>query len=79
VGFGFGKPLMEELAGEGGAWAFTTASSCLFLPSSAAFFFMLFLQEENAAKAEKNDRKNSILNHKNQRKQFLDSFVKELL
>jgi hypothetical protein len=34
------------------------------------FFFMLFLQEENAAKAEKNDQKNDILNHKNQRSQF---------
>jgi len=31
---------------------------------------MLFLQEENAAKAEKNDHKNDILNHKNQRNQF---------
>ena len=28
---------------------------------------MLFLQEENPAKAEKNDHKNGILNHKNQR------------
>jgi len=34
------------------------------------FLFMLFLQDENAAKAEKNDRKNGILNHNNQRKQF---------
>ena len=34
------------------------------------FSFMLFLQEENAAKAEKNDHKNDILNHKNQRNQF---------
>jgi hypothetical protein len=34
------------------------------------FLFMLFLHEENAAKAEKNDHKNGILNHKNQRKQF---------
>ena len=34
------------------------------------FFFMLFLQEENAAKAEKNDHKNDILNHRNQRNQF---------
>ena len=31
---------------------------------------MLFLQEENAAKAKKNDHKNDILNHKDQRNQF---------
>jgi hypothetical protein len=31
---------------------------------------MLFLQEENAAEAEKNDHKNGILNHKNQRNQI---------
>jgi len=38
VGFGFGKPFKEELAGEGAACAFTTASSCLFLPPALLFF-----------------------------------------
>jgi len=42
VGFGFGKPLREELAGEGVVCAFTTASSRLFLNSSAAFFSCCF-------------------------------------
>jgi len=41
-----------------------------FFNLQRCFFFMLFLQEENAAKAEKNDDKNDILNHKNQRNQF---------
>jgi hypothetical protein len=46
VGFCFGEPLREELAGEGVTCAFTSACSCLFLNSSAAFFSCCFCRKK---------------------------------
>ena len=46
VGFGFGKPFKEELAREGAACAFATASSCLFFTSNAAFFSCCFCKKK---------------------------------
>ena len=53
VGFGFGKPLREELAGEGVVCAFTTASSRLFLNSSAAFFSCCFCKKNTPPRPRK--------------------------
>ena len=50
-----------------------------FFHLQRCFFFMLFLQQEKAAKAEKNDHKNGILNHKNQRNQSWAASSKSFL
>ena len=57
VGFGFGKPFKGELAGEGAACAFTTASSCLFFTSSAAFFSCCFCKKKTQPRPRKMTKK----------------------